>query len=112
MRSSRAGECHPRAAAWHRNFRHLEHSGMTRITEDTAMRAVTAQLGAHTLQGYWAVVPYQNGLVSFRESPGGGAFVPETHKVYAVELSNLLNREIAFGGKWIVSWSEFDLSTG
>jgi hypothetical protein len=85
---------------------------MSRPTEDTAMRAVTAQLGAHTLQGYWAVVPYKNGLVSFRESPGGGAFVPETHRIYAIELSNVLNREIAFGGKWIVCWSEFDLKEG
>jgi hypothetical protein len=85
---------------------------MTRITEDTAMQAVEAQLGAHTLRGYWAVVPYQHGLVTFKESPGGGAFVPELHRIQAIELSNLLNREIAFGGKWIVSWSEFDLATG
>lgn len=85
---------------------------MSRITEDTAMRAIEAHIGAHTLAGFWAVVPYQHGLVTFKESPGGGAFVPEAFKVYATELCNYLQRQAAHDGKWVTCWSEFDLATG
>lgn len=81
-------------------------------TEDMILRTMPAQLAAHTLRGYWAVVPADHGLVTFRESPGGGAFVPETHRIYAIELSGILNREVAHDGKWIVCWSEFDLTEG
>ncbi len=50
--------------------------------------------------------------MSFKSSRGADAFVPEAHRVYAVELCNALNREIAFDGKWIVCWCEFDLKIG
>lgn len=86
---------------------------MSRSTEDQAMFAIPDQLRSHTLQGYFAVVPYGKlELVSFKSSRGAESFVPEAHRIYAVELCQALNRHIAHGGKWIVCWCEFDLSIG
>jgi len=85
---------------------------MGRPTEEQTLLVIPEQLRAHTLQGYWAVVPFGKRLVHFIGSKGAGSFVPEAHRLYAIELCTKLNREIALGGKWLVCWCEFDLKLG